>query len=63
MKELYNIILHWKNLTNPFLSVYFSIEHQELNILSDMGRLMVPIIHGISSLKELNETPIEELMK
>ena len=28
-----------------------------------MGRLMVPIIHGISSLKELNETPLEELMK
>ena len=27
MKELYNIILHWRNLTNPFLSVYFSIEH------------------------------------
>lgn len=55
-KQLYLDLLKWRqnDFDNTFISIYYSIEHIELNILTDMGRIMIPIIHEISSIEELN---------
>lgn len=54
-KRMYIDLLIWRSqeFSRTFISICYSIEHVELNILTDMGRIMIPIFHNISSLDDL----------